>query len=294
MPLFTGSGVALVTPFNSDLSINYDKLAELLEFQISEGTDALFPVGTTGESSTLSDAEKTAVYKFCVERVKGRVPVALGTGSNDTAHAVHLTEAAAQAGADGILAVTPYYNKGNDSGLIHYYQSIAAAAKGRPVIVYNVPSRTGVHLSIRVLQEIAKTPNINMLKEASGNISYVAECAKEVPSLALYSGNDDMVVPLMSLGGYGTISVTANIMPKSVHQMAKAYLEGNVKEACRIQLANHDINKALFLETNPVPVKEALNLMGKGVGPCRSPLGPIGEDAKIKLLAALRGQGLVK
>ena len=293
MSLFTGSGVALVTPFDSQLEINPTKFAELIDFQISNGTQALFPVGTTGESAVLSTSEKVSLYKLAVQHVKGRVPVIVGTGSNDTRLAVELTKMAVEAKADGILAVTPYYNKGNDSGILDYYTQIAKAAQGLPVVAYNVPGRTGVHLSIKLLKEIAKISNVTMLKEASGNMSYAVECAREVPSLDLFSGNDDIAVPMMSIGGLGVISVSANIIPSIIQQMCSAFFKGDIKNAQSLQLKYNDLNNIMFVETNPAPVKEALNLMGMKVGACRMPLGPMSGESIEKLKAVLKIHGLI-
>ncbi|MGL5722198.1 MAG: 4-hydroxy-tetrahydrodipicolinate synthase [Brevinema sp.] len=293
MPLYKGSGVALVTPFDSQLEINQTKFAELIEFQITNGIQALFPVGTTGESAVLSASEKATLYKLAVQQVKGRIPVIAGAGANDTRVAVELTKSAVEAGVDGILAVTPYYNKGNDSGILHYYKSIAEAAQGRPVAVYNVPGRTGVHLSIKLLKEIAQIPNITMLKEASGNMSYAVECAREVPELDLFSGNDDITVPMMSIGGLGVCSVSANIIPAIIAQTTAAFLKGDLETAKSLQVKYNDLNNIMFVETNPAPVKEALNLMGMKVGACRMPLGPISGESIEKLKAILKLHGVI-
>ncbi|MGL5254326.1 MAG: 4-hydroxy-tetrahydrodipicolinate synthase [Brevinema sp.] len=293
MSLFKGAGVALVTPFDDQLEINQSKFAELIEFQISNGIQALFPVGTTGESAVLSSAEKATLYKLAVQHTKGRIPVIAGTGANDTRLAVEQTKVAIEAGVDGILAVTPYYNKGNDSGILHYYKSIAEAAAGRPIAVYNVPGRTGVHLSIKLLKEIAQIPNITMLKEASGNMSYAVECAREIPQLEIFSGNDDITIPIMSIGGIGVCSVSANIIPSIIQQMTSDFLAGNTASAASLQLKYNDLNNIMFIETNPAPVKEALNLMGMNVGPCRMPIGPMSEESIEKLKVILKIHGLI-
>lgn len=279
MALFTGSGVALITPFNEKNEINFEKLRELLEFHVANKTDALIVTGTTGESSTMSDEEKLAVIKFSVDVVNGRIPVIAGTGSNDTKHAVELSIEAEKLGADGLLVVTPYYNKGNESGIYAHYKAIADSVK-IPVILYNVPSRTGVNLSVKLLKKLAEIENITALKEASGNISYAAQVAREVPKLDLYSGNDDMVVPLLSLGAKGVISVSANIIPEITHNMVQAFLDRDTDTARELQLKYNDLVDALFIEVNPVPIKEAMNFLGYNVGGCRLPLGEMTEDNK--------------
>ncbi len=279
MALFTGSGVALITPFNEKNEINFEKLRELLEFHVANKTDALIVTGTTGESSTMSDEEKLAVIKFSVDVVNGRIPVIAGTGSNDTKHAVELSIEAEKLGADGLLVVTPYYNKGNESGIYAHYKAIADSVK-IPVILYNVPSRTGVNLSVKLLKKLAEIENITALKEASGNISYAAQVAREVPKLDLYSGNDDMVVPLLSLGAKGVISVSANIIPEITHNMVQAFLDKDTDTARELQLKYNDLVDALFIEVNPVPIKEAMNFLGYNVGGCRLPLGEMTKDNK--------------
>ncbi len=279
MALFTGSGVALITPFNEKNEINFEKLRELLEFHVANKTDALIVTGTTGESSTMSDEEKLAVIKFSVDVVNGRIPVIAGTGSNDTKHAVELSIEAEKLGADGLLVVTPYYNKGNESGIYAHYKAIADSVK-IPVILYNVPSRTGVNLSVKLLKKLAEIENITALKEASGNISYAAQVAREVPNLDLYSGNDDMVVPLLSLGAKGVISVSANIIPEITHNMVQAFLDKDTDTARELQLKYNDLVDALFIEVNPVPIKEAMNFLEYNVGGCRLPLGEMTEDNK--------------
>lgn len=279
MALFTGSGVALITPFNEKNEINFEKLRELLEFHVANKTDALIVTGTTGESSTMSDEEKLAVIKFSVDVVNGRIPVIAGTGSNDTKHAVELSIEAEKLGADGLLVVTPYYNKGNESGIYAHYKAIADSVK-IPVILYNVPSRTGVNLSVKLLKKLAEIENITALKEASGNISYAAQVAREIPKLDLYSGNDDMVVPLLSLGAKGVISVSANIIPEITHNMVQAFLDKDTDTARELQLKYNDLVDALFIEVNPVPIKEAMNFLGYNVGGCRLPLGEMTEDNK--------------
>lgn len=282
MELFTGSGVALVTPFDENDEVNYSRLREILEFHVINHTDAIIVTGTTGEGSTLNDEEKISVIEFTVNIINNRIPVIAGTGSNDTRHAVEFSKRVEKLGVDGLLVVTPYYNKGNENGIYEHYKAIAEGVK-IPIILYNVPSRTGVNLSIQLLKRLAQIENITALKEASGNISYVAEVAREVPELDIYSGNDDMVVPVLSLGGKGVISVLANIIPDISHDMTVSFLKGDVKKARELQLKYNDLVNALFLETNPVPVKEAMNFLGYEVGNCRLPLGVMEEANRRKL-----------
>lgn len=282
MELFTGSGVALVTPFDENGDVNYSRLREILEFHVINHTDAIIVTGTTGEGSTLSDEEKISVIEFTVDIINSRIPVIAGTGSNDTRHAVEFSKRVEKLGVDGLLVVTPYYNKGNENGIYEHYKAIAEGVK-IPVILYNVPSRTGVNLSIPLLKRLAQIENITALKEASGNISYVAEVAREIPELDIYSGNDDMVVPVLSLGGKGVISVSANIIPDISHDMTASFLKGDVKKARELQLKYNDLVNALFLETNPVPVKEAMNFLGYEVGNCRLPLGAMNESNRARL-----------
>lgn len=282
MELFTGSGVALITPFDENGDVNYSRLREILEFHVINHTDAIIVTGTTGEGSTLSDEEKISVIEFTVDIINSRIPVIAGTGSNDTRHAVEFSKRVEKLGVDGLLVVTPYYNKGNENGIYEHYKAIAEGVK-IPVILYNVPSRTGVNLSIPLLKRLAQIENITALKEASGNISYVAEVAREVPELDIYSGNDDMVVPVLSLGGKGVISVSANIIPDISHDMTASFLKGDVKKARELQLKYNDLVNALFLETNPVLVKEAMNFLGYEVGNCRLPLGAMNESNRARL-----------
>ena len=287
MAIFTGSGVALITPFNEKNEINFEKLRELLEYHIANRTDAVIVTGTTGESATMSDEEKLAVIKFSVDVVRGRIPVIAGTGSNNTKHAVWLSQEAEKLGADALLVVTPYYNKGNESGIYNHYREIAENVK-IPIILYNVPGRTGVNLSINLVKELSRLKNIDAIKEASGNISYAAEIARAVPELDIYSGNDDMTVPLLSIGGKGVISVSANILPEIVHNMVMAFLNKDTDKARELQLKYNDLVNALFIEVNPVPVKEAMNFLGYGVGECRLPLGKMNEKNKEVLYEIIR------
>ena len=287
MAIFTGSGVALITPFDEKNEINFEKLRELLEYHIANRTDAVIVTGTTGESATMSDEEKLAVIKFSVDVVRGRIPVIAGTGSNNTKHAVWLSQKAEKLGADALLVVTPYYNKGNESGIYNHYKEIAENVK-IPIILYNVPGRTGVNLSVNLVKELSKLENVVAIKEASGNISYAAEIARVVPEIDIYSGNDDMTVPLLSIGGKGVISVSANILPEIVHNMVMAFLNKDTDKARELQLKYNDLVNALFIEVNPVPVKEAMNFLGYSVGECRLPLGKMNEKNKEVLYEIIR------
>ncbi|MDF2520754.1 MAG: 4-hydroxy-tetrahydrodipicolinate synthase [Clostridia bacterium] len=276
MPLFKGSGVAIVTPFNES-GVDFDKLGELLDWHVEQGTDAIIICGTTGESSTMSDDEKKAAYKYTVEKIAGRIPVIAGTGSNDTHHSIELSKYAESIGCDGLLCVTPYYNKTTQKGLIAHYTAIADAVN-IPIIVYNVPGRTGLNVNADTLKTLSKHKNIAAVKEASGNISQVVEigtfCSED---FYMYSGNDDQVVPLLSVGGIGVISVVANIAPKEMHDMVMKYLEGDVKGSMELQLKIKALNDALFCEVNPIPVKTAMNLLGYKVGDLRLPLTDMTE-----------------
>lgn len=288
---FTGSGVAIVTPFDGDKT-NYDVLGELIEWHIASGTDAIIICGTTGEASTMPDEEHLAAIEYTVKKAAGRIKVIAGTGSNETAHAVALSKRAEELGADALLQVTPYYNKTTQKGLVAHFGAIANAVK-IPIILYNVPSRTGVSISIDALKELAKIDNIVAIKEASGNISYTAKVAAEVPELYIYSGNDDMIIPIMSLGGKGVISVLANVMPKETHEMCAAYLEGDTAKATSMQLEYLDLINKLFIEVNPIPVKTALNLMGKNAGNLRLPLIDMDEKNLEALKASMAKYGLI-
>ncbi len=279
--IFTGAAVAIVTPMNKDGSVNYGKLEEIIEKQINGGTDAIVICGTTGESSTLTDEEHLDCIKFAVEKTAGRIPVIAGTGSNDTAYAIEMSKDAEKAGADALLLVTPYYNKTSQRGLTAHFTAIADAVN-IPVILYNVPSRTGCKIEINTYKELAKHKNIVAAKEACGDISFIAQLAAET-DLDIYSGNDDQIVPIMALGGKGVISVASNIIPKEVHDMTMYALEGNFKAAAEMQLKYLGLMKALFCDVNPIPVKEAMNLMGMEVGECRLPLIKM-EQSKIDLL----------
>ena len=291
MSLFEGAGVALITPFTNDYRVNYEKLEELIEFQIANKADAIIAAGTTAESATLSAEERLEVIKFCIERTKKRTLVIAGTGTNNTSLAVEFSKKSYEYGADIVMAVTPYYNKGNESGLIDYFTQIANSVKC-PVIMYNVPSRTGVKLSLNVIKTLAAVSNIKAIKEASGDIGYVADIVNIAPNLDIYSGNDDMVTPILALGGKGVISVTSNIIPRENHDMVMNYLNGNVAEAVKAQIKYIDLIRAMFIEVNPVPIKEAMNIMGFDVGPCRSPLGPLSDKNREHVREIINKYGL--
>ncbi|MDD6339263.1 MAG: 4-hydroxy-tetrahydrodipicolinate synthase [Butyrivibrio sp.] len=295
MSIFTGAGVAIVTPMNADGSVNYEKLAELLEFQINNQTDSIIICGTTGEAATLSEQEHIDVVKFCVDQVKGRIPVIAGTGSNCTASAVELSVKAEQTGADALLCVTPYYNKATQSGLVAHFKNVADSVK-IPVILYNVPSRTGCNLLPDTVATIVKeTKNVVGIKEATGNLSQIAKLMSIMDSnFELYSGNDDQIVPILSLGGKGVISVLSNVAPRQTHEIVADYLKGDVQSACRKQLDAIELITALFCEVNPIPVKHALNLMGMDVGPLRLPLSPMEPANLEKLRKAMVNYGLIK
>ena len=294
MSIFTGAGVALVTPMKENLEVNYDKLDEILEWQIAEGTDAIIICGTTGESATLSEEEHANVIRFAIERVNHRIPVIAGTGSNCTATAVQLSKEASEAGAEGVLVVTPYYNKATQNGLIAHYKKIASEITA-PIILYNVPSRTGCGMTPQTIATLIKdVDNIAGVKEASGNISTVAQILHLCDgNVDLYSGNDDQVVPLLSLGGLGVISVLSNVAPTYVHDMVYEYLEGDRAKSCKMQLDAIPLCSALLCEVNPIPVKAAMNLMGKEVGPLRAPLTEIEPQHEEILKKAMKEFGIL-
>ncbi|HBM81280.1 MAG: 4-hydroxy-tetrahydrodipicolinate synthase [Clostridiales bacterium] len=271
MSLFTGSGVALITPFTQD-GVDFKKLEELLEWHVKEGTDAIIICGTTGEASTMTLKERKDTIKFTIEVINKRIPVIAGTGSNNTASAIEMSKWADEAGADGLLVITPYYNKTTQKGCIEHFKAIAKEVK-KPIIIYNVPSRTGLNILPETLYELSNVPNISGVKEASGNISQIAAIAGLCrDKLDIYSGNDDQIIPILSLGGKGVISVLANILPGDTHKMTAKFFEGDLKGALKLQLDMFPLIKALFIETNPIPVKEAMNLMGMNVGKLRLPL----------------------
>lgn len=293
MSIFTGSGVAIVTPFNEDESVNYDKLDELLDYHCSNGTDSIIICGTTGESSTLSEEEHMDVVKFAIERVNGRLPVIAGTGSNSTLTTIQMSKEAVEDGADGLLLVTPYYNKCTQGGLIAHYTAVAKEAKA-PIILYSVASRTGVNIAPETVAALYKdVENIVAVKEASGNISQVAKIMNLTDGkIDLYSGNDDQIVPLLSLGGKGVISVLANIAPQYTHDICAKFFAGDVEESCKMQLDAIPLIGKLFCEVNPIPVKKALNLLGKDVGPLRMPLTEMTEENASALAKAMKEFGL--
>ena len=292
--IFTGAGVAIATPFFEDGSINYDELGRLIDFNIDNGTDAIIICGTTGESATMSDEEHIECIRYAVEKTAGRVPVIAGTGSNDTKYAVSLSKEAEKLGADALLLVTPYYNKTSQKGLVAHYRTIAEAVS-LPIIVYSVASRTGVNITPETCVELSKIPNIVAIKEASGNISQIAQIAALCgDELDIYSGNDDQIIPIMALGAKGVISVLSNVMPFETHEVATLCLENNYPEAREKMWKLQQLAKDLFIDVNPIPVKHALNAMGFKAGPCRMPLCEMSDAAKEKLEATMRKLGLIK
>ena len=294
MAIFKGAGVAIVTPMNADESVNYEKLQQLLEEQIAGGTDAVIICGTTGESSCLTVEEHLDVIKACIEYVDHRIPVIAGTGSNCTRDAIHMSQEAEQMGADGLLCVTPYYNKATQKGLIEHYTKISDAVH-TPIILYNVPSRTGCNLQPETIAYLAKnTENVRAVKAASGNISQIAKVkALAGDKIDLYSGNDDQIVPILSLGGIGVISVLSNVAPRQTHEICQAWFDGEVEKSARLQLEAIDMIEALFCEVNPIPVKTAMNLLGKEVGPLRAPLCEMEPKNLERLKKSLQGYGLL-
>ncbi len=290
--VFTGAATAIVTPLTKD-GIDYEQFGRLIDWQISEGIDAIVAVGTTGEGSTLDDAEHKEAIKFCVERVAGRVPVIAGTGSNDTAYAIELTKYACEVGADAMLLVTPYYNKATQRGLIESFKAVADIST-KPCILYNVPGRTGCNLTPASAAILAEHPNIVAIKEASGNISQVAELARLVgDKMDIYSGNDDQIIPILSLGGKGVISVLSNLMPKETSEMCKLYFKGEAAAALKLQLDLLPLIDALFCEVNPIPVKAAMAKMGWCENYLRLPLTPMEEGNAQKMFALMREQNLI-
>lgn len=294
MAIFEGAGVALVTPFYPNGEVNFDKLKELLEEQIAGGTDAIISCGTTGESSTMSHEEHVEVIRFTCQVVNGRIPVIAGTGSNSTKEAIHLSQEAEKAGADGLLLVTPYYNKATQNGLIAHYTAIAESVK-LPILLYHIPGRTGVTMTPATIVKLCRdVPNIVGVKEASGNFSAIAEIMNMADGCVdLYSGNDDQIVPLLSLGGKGVISVLSNIAPQQTHDICQSYFDGDVKKSCALQLEAIPLVNALFCEVNPIPVKAALNLMGKEAGPMRLPLTEMEPQNKERLAKAMKDYGIL-
>lgn len=294
MSIFTGAGVAIVTPMNADGSVNYESFRKLIEFQIENGTDAIIVCGTTGEASTLTHEEHLDVIKYCVDVVNKRIPVVAGTGSNCTETAIYLSTEAEKMGVDGLLVVSPYYNKATQNGLYAHFKAIADAVKV-PVILYNIQGRTGVNIAPATIVRLCNDcENIVAVKEASGNISQVAKIAAlSKGTIDIYSGNDDQIVPIMSLGGKGVISVLSNVAPKQTHDICAKYLAGDVAEATKMQLEAIELVDALFCEVNPIPVKAGLNLMGMEAGTLRLPLTDMEEANVAKLKAAMEAYGIL-
>ena len=288
-----GSIVALITPFNEDGSVNFDQLERLLEFHVENGTDAILTLGTTGESATMTDEEDNSVVKFVVDHIAGRIPVIAGSGSNSTAAQTAKSLKYQELGADALLIISPYYNKSNEEGIYQHLKQTADAVD-IPCILYNIPGRTGCSISVRNVERLAAHPNVMGIKEASGNMAYAASIAHCLSDdFRLYSGEDALTVPLMALGGSGTISVWADVQPALVHEMCRAYLDGDVSRATRIQVEGQPLISALFGEVNPIPVKEALAQMGMVDANYRLPLYPMSEGPKAKLVEAMKGAGLL-
>lgn len=291
--VFRGAATAMITPMREDGSVDYEAMGRLIDWQIEQGIDALLIAGTSGEGSTLSDEEHREVLQFAVNQARGRVPMIAGTGSNDTAYACDLTKYACQIGYDACLVVTPYYNKTTQRGLIRMYKTIADAST-KPLILYNVPSRTGISLAPATVAELSSYPHIDAIKEASGNISAIADIAASVTEgFTIYSGNDDQIIPILSLGGQGVISVLSNLLPKETSAMVHAYLEGNIEQARTMQLQYLPLIHALFCETNPIPVKAAMALMGYGTNTLRLPLVTMETEHETQLRARMQEVGLL-
>ena len=290
--IFKGCGTAISTPFTND-GVNFDEFGKLIEFQISEGVDSIIVCGTTGESSTMTEKEKKDTIKYAIDKVNGRIPVIAGTGSNNTASAIEMSKYAESVGADALLVVTPYYNKTTQSGLVAHYKAIAESTS-LPIIVYSVSSRTGVNITAETCVELSKIPNIVAIKEASGNISQVAKIAALCgDDLHIYSGNDDQIIPVLSLGGLGVISVLSNVAPKYTHDMVQNFFDGNIEKATKMQLDALDLVNSLFCEVNPIPVKEALNIVGYNYGTPRLPLVKLSEKGFERLNKSLKDFGLI-
>lgn len=291
--MITGSMVALITPFHEDGSVNYDKLRELVEWHIQEQTDAILVLGTTAETPALTVTEEDEIARVSIETAAGRVPIIVGSGSNNTMIAMEQSIKYEKMGADALLVITPYYNKTNKSGMVNHFYTVADAVN-IPIYVYNVPGRTGVSLTYEALAEISKHKNIVGIKEASGDMSFITKVSRLInDDFNVYCGNDDISIPLMSMGGAGIISVLANILPRQTHEMAMAYLNGDVKKAADMQKYYLDFINALFIETNPIPIKEAMNLVGMNVGGYRLPLCPMEEDTKAKLISTMKDINLL-
>lgn len=291
--VFKGCGTALITPFTNN-GVNYSEFRKMIEFQISEGADAIIVCGTTGEAATMSEIEKKETIKFAVDVVGGRIPVIAGTGSNSTKCAIEMSKYAESVGVDAVLVVTPYYNKTTQKGLIEHYKNIANSIN-IPIILYNVPSRTGINIEPNTAFELSKINNIVGIKEASGNISQIAKIANLCKdNLYIYSGNDDQIIPVLSLGGMGVISVLSNIAPKDVHDMTNYYFEGSTKEALKLQLKSLKLIACLFSEVNPIPIKEAVNLIGFDAGIPRLPLVKITDNSSKQLKKEMKNYGILK
>lgn len=295
MAIFTGAGVAIATPFYDNGEVNYDSFAKLIEFQIANHTDAIIVCGTTGEASTLSHEEHLAVIKFCVEKVAGRIPVIAGTGSNCTETAIYLSKEAEKFGVDGLLVVTPYYNKATQKGLYEHFKLIADSVKV-PIILYNIPGRTGVGMKPETIVSLCNdVENIVGVKEASGNFSHIVELmAQAKGTVDVYSGNDDQIVPLLALGGKGVISVLSNVAPQETHDLCQKFFDGDLQGSLEIQLKAQNLISALFCEVNPIPVKKALNLMGMEFGPMRRPLTEMEPENAARLEREMRNFGILK
>jgi len=289
--IFTGAATALVTPFN-DEGVDFEALGNIIDYQIDNGIDALVICGTTGEAATMPDKEHLSVIDFSVKRTKGRVPIIAGTGSNDTAHCVELSKESQKLGADGLLITTPYYNKATQKGLMMHYDKVLEKTN-LPIILYNVPGRTGMNYQIPTLKELAKVDRIVGIKEASGNIEYATEVAAMCPELDMYSGNDDMIVPILSLGGKGVISVLSNVAPKQTHDLCQKWFDGDIAGSRKMQFEYLELIKALFCEVNPIPVKTAMNMMGFNAGKLRLPLCEMADANYERLERAMKAAGLI-
>lgn len=292
-PVFTGAAVAIITPMNADGTVNFEEFGRIIEDQIAGHTDAIVVCGTTGESATMPDAEHLSVIDYCVKKVNHRIPVIAGTGSNDTAHGIRLTQSAEKLGVDAVLLVTPYYNKTSQQGLIQHFTALANATS-LPCILYNVPSRTGVNILPETAYELSKIPNINAIKEASGNIAQVAKIAQLCgDALNIYSGNDDQIVPLLALGGKGVISVLSNVAPHETHEICQKWFDGDIAASLAAQLKYLPLCEALFCDVNPIPVKFAMNQLGYQAGSCRLPLVDTNKANQERIRNALHTAGLL-
>ena len=290
--IFTGAASALVTPFNEE-GVNFEALGNIIDYQLDNGIDALVICGTTGEAATMPDKEHLSVIEYAIKRTKGRVPIIAGTGSNDTAHCVELSKESQNLGADGLLITTPYYNKATQKGLLAHYDKVLEKTN-LPIILYNVPGRTGMNYAIPTLKELAKDDRIVGIKEASGSIEYATEVAANCPELTMYSGNDDMIVPILSLGGKGVISVLSNVAPKETHELCQKWFDGDIEGSRKMQFDYLELIKALFCEVNPIPVKTAMNMMGFNAGKLRLPLCEMADATYERLERAMKAAGLIK